>query len=82
MLQIVPWRGECVYLLGRLGRQDPTFIRPPLSGPVAAQGPAPGAPGGTLPELGALPLWRPSQHTQAGNLPCVHGPVGVPVARV
>ena len=28
---------------------------------------------------GALPLWSPSQHTQAGNIPCVHKPAGVPV---
>lgn len=89
VLQIVPWQGECVYLLGRLGKQDPTSIRPPLSGPVAAQGPAAlwvchgtRCPGCILPELSALPLWRPSQHTQAGKLPCVHRPVGVPVARV
>lgn len=89
VLQIVPWQGECVYLLSRLGKQDSMSIRPPLSGPVAAQGPAAlrvccstCCPGCILPELGALPLWCPSQHTQAGKLPCVHRPVGVPVARV
>lgn len=76
MLQIVPWQGECVYLLGRLGRQDPTFIPLPCLDPWQPKGELQVPLGAPLPELGALPLWRLSQHTQAGNLPCVHGPVG------